>query len=240
LVIALIDKIIDNSASSTYNYTMTDYFYLTDEQAAETVAITSDDYIRALEKILRRNGIAFCDQMILAEVFSTSSEIDLHTIQQKHHDWAGLKIEIDARKKIVMYREREVWWCSLGKNIGHEEDGKNALFERPVLILRKFSTDMFWGIPLTSKLKVGKYYFRVKLRDQDSTIILSQLRTLSSKRLIRRMGKISLESFSQVEDKVLGLINETDSLRSPRVPCGNLYNNTTIKNAKNKKQLRKK
>ncbi len=37
----------------------------------------------------------------------------------------------------ILFSEREVWWCALGENIGDEENGKNELFERPVLIIRK-------------------------------------------------------------------------------------------------------
>jgi len=36
---------------------------------------------------------------------------------------------------------REVWWCAVGVNIGVEADGKHTNFERPVLIIRKFSKD---------------------------------------------------------------------------------------------------
>ena len=35
---------------------------------------------------------------------------------------------------ILSFHEREIWWCSIGINLGDEQDGKNELFERPVLI----------------------------------------------------------------------------------------------------------
>lgn len=39
-----------------------------------------------------------------------------------------------------------------------ETDGKHHSFERPVVVIYKFNKEMFWGIPLTSKEHIGKYY----------------------------------------------------------------------------------
>ena len=56
---------------------------------------------------------------------------------KKFSDWTKLKIRIHSRRKKVYFKEREIWWVSLGVNIGHEQDGKNIRFERPVLILKR-------------------------------------------------------------------------------------------------------
>jgi hypothetical protein len=39
----------------------------------------------------------------------------------------------------VYFKEREIWWCSAGINIGDEQNGKNFFFERPIIILKKFN-----------------------------------------------------------------------------------------------------
>ena len=132
--------------------------------------------------------------------------------------WYLLKSRIEKTQKEKYFKEREIWWCSIGVNVGYEEDGKNIRFERPILIFRKFNKGMFWGMPLTSKPKKGKFFFTFVFNSKKSTVILSQLRVLSSKRLIRRMGKSNTRSFKEVEEKVKGLIDETDPLRGPRVP----------------------
>ena len=67
----------------------------------------------------------------------------------------------------LFIHEREVWWCSLGVNIGVEIDGKNNDFERPVLLIKKFNGMMFWGIPLTSKTKENPYTVEVKHQKGD-------------------------------------------------------------------------
>lgn len=54
---------------------------------------------------------------------------------------------------IHLFNEREIWWCSIGENIGFEGDGKNDMFERPVLILKKYNAEVFFGAPLTTSTK---------------------------------------------------------------------------------------
>ena len=143
-------------------------------------------------------------------------------MEKDFQKWHTLKSEIDIKHKPPLFREQEIWWCSLGANVGFEEDGKNDLFERPVLVFRKFNKELFLGLPMTSKKKEGKYYQVVSLHDMERSAILSQIRVLSGKRLIRRLGKLSDKQFSALENSFILLIKETDPFRGPRVPNGNL------------------
>jgi len=136
--------------------------------------------------------------------------------------WHTLKSEIDAKHKSPLFRKQEIWWCSLGANVGFEEDGKNELFERPVLVFRKFNKELFLGLPMTSKKKEGKYYCAINLHDIGRSAILSQIRVLSGKRLIRRLGKLSDKQFFALENSFILIIKETDPFRGPQVPNGNL------------------
>lgn len=127
-----------------------------------------------------------------------------------YKSWHKLKSQIENEGEEKFFHEQEIWWCSIGVNVGYEEDGKNTKFERPVLVFRKFNKGMYWGIPLTSKIKKGKFYFTFDFKERSSTVILSQLRILSSKRLIRRMGKINKGSFLEIESKISGLIKSAE------------------------------
>lgn len=146
----------------------------------------------------------------------------INIMEKDFKKWHALKSNIDAEHKSPLFREQEIWWCSLGANVGFEEDGKNELFERPVLVFRKFNKELFFGLPMTSKKKEGKYYYSLNFHDAERSAILSQLRVLSGKRLIRRIGKISDKQFSMLENAFLALIKETDPFRGPQVPNGNL------------------
>lgn len=60
-----------------------------------------------------------------------------------------------------MFKERDVWWVSIGINVGYEEDGKHEKFLRPVLVLRKFNRKLFLGVPMSTKIKDSRYYVQV-------------------------------------------------------------------------------
>ena len=68
-------------------------------------------------------------------------------------DWNLVKKNLDKNDSSPTFQKREIWWCSIGLNIGHEENGKNKDYSRPVLIIRKFNNHIFWGIPLTTQIK---------------------------------------------------------------------------------------
>lgn len=96
------------------------------------------------------------------------------------------------------FHEREVWWCSLGVNIGFEQDGTNELFERPVLVVKKFNRDVLWALPLTRSDKKTRYHAPVTIGASNSVVILSQLRLISSKRLQRYMHKLPQGQFKEI------------------------------------------
>jgi mRNA interferase MazF len=56
-------------------------------------------------------------------------------------------------------KEGEVWMCSLGKNIGYEQNGSGESFLRPIMIIKKFNNHMFWTIALSTKQKRFDFYF---------------------------------------------------------------------------------
>jgi mRNA interferase MazF len=113
--------------------------------------------------------------------------------------WNKIKQSVNEKTGDVFFKEREVWWTSLGQNIGHEENGKNENFERPVVVLKRLDKNLFLGIPLTSKNKNQFYKFFVGYNKNISQYaIWTQIRVLSTRRLIRKEGVISREYFVQL------------------------------------------
>lgn len=109
--------------------------------------------------------------------------------------WNENKKAIENRPFQENVHERDIWWASIGINVGSEQDGKNEYYERPVLILRRFSRKVVLTIPLTSKPKSDPYHFHFISNNKPCSVILSQLKLLSTKRLRRFIGKISKEDF---------------------------------------------
>ncbi len=106
----------------------------------------------------------------------------------------------------LSFHEREIWWCSIGYNLGHEQDGKNEFFERPVLVLKKFNNKVCWALPMTTKQKNGIYYHPLEHDGKVFSVILSQLRLVSVKRFRRCIRKISPHQFQLIQKKLINFI----------------------------------
>ena len=120
-------------------------------------------------------------------------------------NWHTSKKIIHEKFKNIVCSEREVWWCSLGVNIGIEEDGKRNIFERPVLIIKKVNARCSWVLPLSSSLQQNIY--RYTLTDTQTQVILSQIRTIDNKRLLRKMSIISRDEFSEIINKIIEILS---------------------------------
>jgi mRNA interferase MazF len=121
--------------------------------------------------------------------------------------WHKVKEEIHSSEKKLYFYEQEVWFCSLGANVGFEQDGKGDRFGRPVVIVKKFNKDVFLGIPLTTKIKTGKYYFPIHLSDEiQRNAILSQIRLIDAKRLYQKIGFVSEDEFEGMKKALIRII----------------------------------
>ena len=100
-----------------------------------------------------------------------------------------------------------MYWCSIGENVGDEENGKGKESTRPVLILKKFNKNIFWGIPMSSKIKDNKYYVKVMLKDNIRSVMISQLRLLDTKRLDIKIGYISKSDFDLVRNNIIDILS---------------------------------
>lgn len=115
--------------------------------------------------------------------------------------WHKVKKQINRSKNVPTFKEREVWWCSIGQNIGFESYGKGDSFWRPVLILTKHNQYTFFGLPLTSSHKIkNPHYYPFPFQGQEGSILLSQGRTLSSLRLVNHMGWVTPTQYSNIKE----------------------------------------
>lgn len=112
--------------------------------------------------------------------------------------WNNLKKEIDSQTpKNILFHTREVWWCTFGLNIGSEQNGVGIEFDRPVLIIKKLSPTTFLCAPLTTKKKLEKFQ-SVITTDKVGYVLLDQVRTCDSKRLIRKIATVNEQEFSEM------------------------------------------
>jgi mRNA interferase MazF len=118
-------------------------------------------------------------------------------------DWLRIKILLRDRRSRALFKEGEIWWCKVGMNVGAEIFGKGAKFTRPVLVLKKFNAELFFGIPLTSRQKEGNWYVPITCDGIDGSAILNQARNFDAKRLTERIEKLKSEPFEQIRRSFL-------------------------------------
>lgn len=126
---------------------------------------------------------------------------------QQYDNWNEVKQLTQKTNKKVFFKERDIFWSKIGENIGYEQNGKGDKFQRPVLVVRKYSNDMFLGIPLSTTLREGSFFYQFNfLEDQISTALLVQAKLFSSKRFIKKIGKINNTNFIELKAKLKCLI----------------------------------
>ena len=127
---------------------------------------------------------------------------------KKYDDWNRVKKKINEKEKLITYKERDIFWANIGENIGFEQNGKGSDFMRPILVFRKFTNKMFLGVPLSTQLRDGSFFFQFQfLEDKRSTALLVQAKLFDVKRLDRRIGMINKIDFAKMEDKMKKLMN---------------------------------
>ena len=124
-------------------------------------------------------------------------------MDQDFDNWNELKKKINSRNPIYV-SERDIWFCSVGLNVGSEQSGKHELFERPVLVIKKVTVYTFIGVPLTSNKKKGSLY--VEIESTQSSAIISQVKLFDTRRLARKINVISVEEFEIIKNKLKNYI----------------------------------
>ena len=118
-------------------------------------------------------------------------------------EWCKLKIALWRKDSKVIFKQGDIWWCSLGMNLGEEIFGKGTKFTRPVLIFRKFTSNSFLGLPLTTQEKRGSWYVEITIHGKKNWVILNQARILDRKRLTNRIAALDDADLKKVRERFL-------------------------------------
>lgn len=123
------------------------------------------------------------------------SIFDIRNTQKKH---------INQQIQKIFFKERDVFFISMWKNIWWEQDGKWINFTRPVIIIKKFTNQLFRWVAITTKDKYGLYYYSFDLQYNKGRriAILSQIRLYDSKRLISKIWTIDIYDFQKIRKKL--------------------------------------
>jgi mRNA interferase MazF len=127
-------------------------------------------------------------------------------------NWIKIKEKIDTEEKVEKFstevvRKGEIRWAIIGVNIGREMDGKGENFARPVLIIHTIGDSLALIIPLTSKRKTIPGYLDFDWQENKDSLCLHQMRIISTKRLLKRLIKISDSKLNTVKQEIKKFYN---------------------------------
>ncbi len=121
--------------------------------------------------------------------------------------WNEAKKRVNHQEDTKLYHTREIWWATLGLNVGYEQDGTGKEFQRPVLVLRGFSKFVCLVVPLTTSQKKNRYHTSVGLVDgKEAAAIISQVRLIDTRRLVNKVGTLEEHLFENVKNAVRGIL----------------------------------
>lgn len=126
--------------------------------------------------------------------------------QQEYDLWNEQKKRLDETERKLFFKEGEIWWCSVGRNIGEEVYGKGDAFRRPVAILKKLSGNTCVVLPTTSKPRDGSWFHSIHVSGKDRWVMMNQIRFISGNRLWVRESSLSTSQFSELKKSVAFLL----------------------------------
>jgi mRNA-degrading endonuclease toxin of MazEF toxin-antitoxin module len=127
-------------------------------------------------------------------------------MKKDYREWMPVKATINNNPKPIGYKVGDIYWVSIGDNIGWEQDGKGELFTRPVLVIAGFTRNLFWGIPLTTNVRTGSFYFDLgEVSGKSSVAILPQLRAFDVARVSGSgvpLGHVAAQTIKLIRSKL--------------------------------------
>jgi mRNA interferase MazF len=115
--------------------------------------------------------------------------------------WLRLKSRLhEAGHTPPHVSEGDIWWASVGENVGSEINGKSDLFSRPVIILKKLSHGLYFVAPTTTQDRTGTWFVAIRQNAKQMVACLHQARAVDYRRLSSKLGTVDDEDFARVKD----------------------------------------
>ena len=124
----------------------------------------------------------------------------MNAIIKRFLEWLTLKEKLhNITGKPPLVKERDLWWISLGENVGSEMNGKSRLFSRPGIVIKKLSRTFYLIAPTTSQKKEGTWYVPILQEGKAMFVCLHQVRVIDYRRLSSRMGQIDGNDYTMIK-----------------------------------------
>jgi len=120
---------------------------------------------------------------------------------KKFSEWSELKESLnDKSHKAPFVSEGDIWWASIGENVGSEIGGKSKQFSRPVIIFKKLAHGFYFVIPTTTKSKDGSWYVAFTHSGVSTSACLQQARAIDYRRLSSKLGTLDQTDMHVVKE----------------------------------------
>lgn len=127
-------------------------------------------------------------------------------MQKDFDNWNNKKKSLENKSSSYLFKTGDIWWCSVGLNIGTESCGKGTDYQRPVLVLKKLSKENCIGIPLSTQKKDGTWFTEITIHGEQRYALLYQIRMFHTKRFQRRLATLDDKDMNIVRIKLKTLL----------------------------------
>ncbi len=155
----------------------------------------------------KRRSVGDCHAATISDILPSVRHKNERCDQKMQKDfdrWNTRKKKINASNTTKFPKRREIWWCSIGVNVGIETDGKSKFSTRPVLILKKYNRNQLLVVPLSTQIKPSNtpYRYNFTHNNKQQCALLSQIRVIDTKRIGNRIGRIPSNLFDEIVEAI--------------------------------------
>jgi mRNA interferase MazF len=113
--------------------------------------------------------------------------------------WSGLKEKLhNLSHQSPLVSQGDIWWASVGENVGSEINGKSRLFSRPVIVFKKLAHGFYFVIPTTTQTRQGTWFVPFRQQEKDMVACLHQARAMDYRRLSSKLGTLDDEDLNRI------------------------------------------
>lgn len=128
---------------------------------------------------------------------------------KKFDQWNAVAKEIQLRPHQNI-KPGAVYWCSLGVNIGSEEDGKGPRFTRPVLVILQCNPNLALVAPFTTKYKKRLSSLQYIIAGSPEYLLIDQIRAIDTRRIEEFIDEIPPYLFDQICTRISQLFTKNE------------------------------
>jgi UDP-N-acetylbacillosamine transaminase len=120
--------------------------------------------------------------------------------------WNELKKKTNISQQPLYFKEGDIWWIKIGKNIGVEILGKGENFLRPVFVLKKVNKYSCIVVPITKTKKNNIFYYSFSFKNKAQNLAFNQIKTVDTKRFVKKFGQTSESTLNKIKQYFISII----------------------------------